>query len=216
MPSVTRKSSRQRIKRRDELLVELLAALQRALDAGDSYMDIPIGRLVADAGISRSTFYSYFDDKGDVVRLWFAETRDQIHEASEPWWELGPSATQDDVRRALATLVGVYLPHARMMAAVYDAAAYDMAVREEVGALMTENIAALQRHIRAGQRDGWIDTDLLPAETAAWLMWMAERTYHQAVVTADPGATDVDAHIDAFTRIVWRTLYAGAPSRRGA
>lgn len=215
MPSVTRKSSRQRIRRRDELLVDLLAALQRALDDGESYMDISIARLVSDAGISRSTFYSYFDDKGDVVRLWFAETRDQIQEAAEPWWELGPSATQADARQALATLVGVYLPHARMMAAVYDAAAYDMAVREEVGALMAENIAALQRHIRAGQRGGWIDPALLPAETASWLMWMAERTYHQAVVSAAPGTADIEAHVDAFTRIVWRTLYAGAPSRHG-
>jgi AcrR family transcriptional regulator len=210
MPSVTRKSSRDKTARRDELLVGLLDALDKELSSGRAYMDVSVAELSKAGGLARSTFYAYFGDKSDLVRLWFERTRSEIHDASEAWWALGPDVRRADLRAALAQLVHTYQPIAHMMAAVYDAAAYDAAVRDEVALLMDENITALRRHIQAGQRGGWVDPDLAPLETASWLMWMSERTMHQVVLRPDQDAAETELHIDAFTRIVWRTLYASA------
>ena len=211
MPSVTRKSSRgDKTARRDELLVRLLESLDRELSSGRAYMDVSVAELAKATGLARSTFYAYFGDKSDLVRLWFEQTRLELHDASESWWALGPRVRRADLRAALARMVHTYQPIAHMMAAVYDAAAYDGAVRNEVSLLMDENITALRRHIQAGQRGGWVDPDLAPLETASWLMWMSERTMHQIVVRPDQDAAEMELHIDAFTRIVWRTLYAGA------
>ena len=96
------------------------------------------------------------------------------------------------------------------MAAMYDAAAYDQAVRELVQAMMDWNIAGLRKHIKAGQREGFIDPSLPAHQTAAWLTWMAERGLHQLVRGA--GDSELERLIDAYTGIVWNTLYA--PARR--
>lgn len=213
MPSVTRKTVKDRGARRAELLVTLVDALERELSGGRAYMDISVAQLIAGAGISRSTFYGYFNDKSDVVRLWFAQTRAALHDASEMWWELGPGVRLPDVRAALAELFRTYQPVSHLMAAVYDAAAYDSAVRDEVQALMEENITGLRRHIQAGQRGGWVDSALAPLETASWLIWMGERTNNQIVLGTDLDAAELDRHLDAFARIVWRTLYAPVAHR---
>ena len=57
----------------------------------------------------------------------------------------------------------------------------------------------------AGQQQGFIDTALLPSETAAWLTWMAERGFHRLV----RDATDAEYQrlVNAYSRIVWNTLY---------
>ncbi len=160
--------------------------------------------------MSRSTFYVYFEDKGDLLRTWFAEVSEDVVDAAADWWALGPDASRDDLRAALTEVVARYRPHTTLMAATYDAAAYDASVRELVTDMMAQNSAALRKHIRAGQKHGSIDPDLLPSQTAAWLTWMAERGFHQLVRGA--GDAEVERLIEAYTGIVWNTLYA--PARR--
>jgi AcrR family transcriptional regulator len=158
--------------------------------------------------MARSTFYVYFEDKGDLLRAWFAEITSELRTAAAGWWRLGPAVGYDDVRGVLAGIVATYRPHTMLMAALYDTAAYDATVRGLVTAMMDENTAGLRKHIRAGQRDGFIDPALPPAQTADWLTWMAERGLHQLVRTAS--AAEVERLVDAYARIVWNTLYAPA------
>jgi AcrR family transcriptional regulator len=212
MPSVTRKSHGNRAKRRDDVRRRLLAVVEELLAGGESYAEISVERLVSEAKLSRSTFYVYFEDKGDLLRAWFAQVIEELEDAAAAWWELDGDATRDELRTALAEIVTAYRPHVTLMAAVYDTAAYDATVRDEVSAMMARNTAGLRNHIRRGQKQGWIDVDLLPAETAAWLTWMAERGQHQMVRSAADG--ELDRLIDAYADIVWNTLYAYGPARR--
>jgi len=210
MPSVTRKAHSSRAARRDEIRNRLLEVVERLLEEGDSYTELSVERLVGEAGMSRSTFYVYFEDKGDVLRAWFGEITAELAAAARDWWALDGDATRDDLRAALAQIVTTYRPHTTLMAAVYDAAAYDAGVRELVTEMMGWNIAGLRNHIKSGQKAGFVDPDLLPQQTAAWLQWMAERGLHQLVRNASPA--EVERLIDAYTSIVWNTLYA--PARR--
>lgn len=210
MPSVTRKAQSTRVQRRDEIRDRLLAVVQRMLDRGETFTELSVERLVSEAGISRSTFYVYFQDKGELLRAWFAEIESELEDAAREWWALDGGSTRNQLRCALSNVVKAYRPHTTLMAAMYDAAAYDAGVREMVTAMMDWNIAGLRKHIRAGQRAGFIDPDLLPEQTAAWLQWMAERGLHQLVRTAT--APEAERLIDAYTAIVWNTLYA--PTQR--
>jgi AcrR family transcriptional regulator len=162
--------------------------------------------MVSEAGMSRSTFYVYFEDKGDLLRAWFGAIEDDIVDAAAEWFALDGSATREDLHAALTRLVQAYRPHVALMAATYDAAAYDASVRELTDKMMGGNIAGLRKHIRTGQRDGFVDASLPPEQTAQWLTWMAERGFHQLV----RGATDAEVErlIDGYTAIVWNTLYA--------
>jgi AcrR family transcriptional regulator len=206
MPSVTRKTQSSRAARRDEIRARLLEVVERLLDEGESFTEISVERMVSEAKMSRSTFYVYFEDKGDLLQAWFGEITSELENAAREWWSLGPSATRPDLRNALEHIVKSYRPHTTLMAAVYDAAAYDAGVRQLVTAMMDDNIAGLRKHIRIGQKAGSIDPDLPADQTAGWLTWMAERGLHQLVRTASDA--EVERLIDAYTSIVWNTLYA--------
>jgi len=206
MPSVTRSSKSNRAKRRDEARARLLRVVEDMLDDGESFTELSVERLVQAAGMSRSTFYVYFEDKGDLLHAWFSEINQDMAAAAAPWWAIDAAPTRAQVREVLERIVKTYRPHTTLMAATYDAAAYDDSVRELVGKMMQTNIASLRKHITAGQKGGFIAPDLPPAQTAAWLTWMAERGLHQLVRSA--GDAELGTLVDAYTAIVWNTLYA--------
>ena len=184
----------------------LLDAIEKLVADGESFAELSVERLVKEAGVSRSTFYVYFQDKGDLLSAWFADIIAELADVASEWWSIDASATRDDLHGALDQVVRRYQPHTTLMAAVYDTASYDPSVQELVDDMMGSNIAGLRKHIRVGQAEGFIDPDLAPVETAAWLTWMAERGFHQLVRDASPAA--VKRLIDAYVGIVWNTLYA--------
>ena len=207
MASVTRKKTPGgRAERRDQIRMALLTAVEELLDEGEGFTEISVERLVQRADMSRSTFYVYFEDKGDLLAAWLSDIVDQLSEAAKTWWSLPAGATRQDLRAALAEIVATYRPHTTLMAAVYDAAAYEPGLREEVDRMMAGNIAGLRKHIRDGQAGGSIHEDLLPSETAEWLQWMAERGLHQLI----RGASDAEVErlVDSWTAILWYALYS--------
>jgi AcrR family transcriptional regulator len=204
---VTRKTQAGRAERRDQIKTRLLAAVEQLLADGQNFTELSVERLVGVAGVSRSTFYVYFEDKGELIRAWLTEIISELEVAARGWWSLSGDATWDDLRAALNRVVLVYRPHTTLMAAAFDAAAYDPAVREQVEEMMQRNIAGLRKHIRTGQAHGTVDATLPAAQTAAWLTWMAERGLHQLV--RDAPDEELAVLVDAYTSIVWNTLYAG-------
>jgi len=191
-----------RAKVRSDLAEQVLSAASSDILTG-RFADLSIEQLTRQAGISRSKFYVYFQDKDDLIRAFFSAVWGETKAAQDAWWRLDGTATQDDLRAALTGIVRTYQPYRALMAAVYDHALHSQAIRVEVDRVISENIAQLAKHIRAGQRAGYVASALLPVETAAWLTWMAERTQHALPPDEDPAP-----HIGAYTDIVWHTLYA--------
>jgi AcrR family transcriptional regulator len=207
MPSVTRKNRSNRAQRRESVQGELLGAVDRLLDNGESYTELSVERLVAEAGLSRSTFYVYFEDKGDLLRALAEDVIVEIGEAGRRWWELPPDASKDAVRDALTEVFRTYRRHRAVFGAVVDTAAYDSGVRQQFGALVLGLITELADHIRKGQEQGYVRQGLDPDRTAAWLTWMAERGLHQLVATASE--EESEKLLTSMADIVWATLYEG-------
>jgi AcrR family transcriptional regulator len=211
MATADRRPQSRRAERREEIRARLLEVVERLLAEGESYTELSVERLVSEASLSRSTFYVYFEDKGDLLHAWFTRITEELTGAAAAWWALGADGvppTQPQLRAALGEIVMTYRPHATLMAALYDAAAYDASVRELVETMMSGNAAGLRKHMRTGQAAGFVDPRLPVPETAGWLTWMAERGLHQLVRTAAPA--ELDRLIDAYTGIAWNTLYAPA------
>src|SRR5271157_5870474 len=97
MPSVTRKSKSTRAQRRDEARARLLQVVEDMLDEGESFTELSVERIVQAAGMSRSTFYVYFEDKGDLLRAWFSEINEELVAAAAYWWKIDGDSTRDDV-----------------------------------------------------------------------------------------------------------------------
>ena len=201
--------------RREEVRDRLLVAAEGLLAGGEGYAELGVDRLVAEAGVGRSTFYKYFSDKAELLRAWFELISAEIAGISEAWLALGPGVTYDDLRRALAQIVEAYRPHALLMTMLYEVARFEASVAEAVSDVEARGVTDLQRHVLMGQREGWIDPTLVAPETAAWLSWLGERGQHHLLRMA-ASEDRVEALVDAYAQIVWRTLYAFAPARAAA
>ncbi|MDT5273913.1 MAG: TetR/AcrR family transcriptional regulator, ethionamide resistance regulator [Mycobacterium sp.] len=198
--------------RRDALRAQVLSVVEQQLRSGATYSDINVATVVAEAGISRSTFYAYFVDKTTLLCTWYAEFTQVILDAAQAWWSLDANATKADVRAALERIMDAYRAHPELIAATHEAIGTDHGVRDAVDAAMRRYIEGLRAHIEAGQAGGSIDPSLPAAETAYWLQWMAERGLHQMVRAESTSGQERLA--EAYGGIVWNTLYA--PARRNS
>lgn len=208
MPSVTRRSQSNRARRRDQIEAKLLAAVEKLLAEGESFTELSVERLVSEADLSRSTFYVYFEDKGDLLQALTEDVISDFMNAAASWWDLPPGASREEVAAGLRQLVDVYRPHGVLMGAVVDASSYDPRVRERFGEMLQRSVGEVARHIREGQKAGTVRKDLDPEATAGWLTWMTERGLYQMVRVAEDGR--IDALATAMADVIWNTLYEGA------
>jgi AcrR family transcriptional regulator len=199
--------------RRDYLRAEVLKVVERHLRDGVTYADLNVAEVAAEAGISRSTFYAYFVDKMTLLRSWYEQMTGEILDAAHVWWSLDNTVTRDQLREALRRILEAHRPHRELMAATHDAMGLDQGVREAVDTAMRRYVEGLRAHIQAGQAGGFVDPTLPPEGIAYWLQWMAERGLHRIGGAPDD---DQDTHLEAFTGIVWNTLYAPSSPRTSA
>lgn len=192
----------------------LLTKVEEMLEAGESYSDLGLERLAAEAGVGRSTFYKYFTDKSELLGAWYDSIAEAAAAAAAEWLEgIDAKSTPDDLRAALGDIFEAYRPHVRLMAVIHEAAFYDADLGEAIRDRVERGSGRLQDHIERGQREGWIDPELDARETARWLRWMSERGRHQLLLGAD--AAEHDRLMSALTDVIWSTLYELAPSRAG-
>ena len=165
-----------------------------------------VERLAKAAGISRATFYIYFSDKGDLLAARFEQVVRRADRGGERLVAAGCRCLgRRPAGRDRRAIVAVYRPHATLIAAAYDEAAYNPAVRELVTRFIESGITGLREHIERGQREGFVDPALLAPETAAWLGWMIERGLRDIVGPAPE--SEVEALVSAHADVVWHTLY---------
>ena len=187
-------------------VARILSSAEELLAEADRFSDISVEQVISRAGVSRSTFYSYFDDMGHVLRAVGAGVVGEVVGAAREWMDLDSGVSQDHLTEIFGRLIATYRRRAKLLAALADASTYDPGVREEFHRLLTIGHTELAKHIRRAQRSATADRSLDPESTAAWLVWMIERGLYQQIRPA--GNRQAKRHVDALAMIVWRTLYA--------
>jgi AcrR family transcriptional regulator len=205
-PQLSRSNPTSRAQRRNEIRDRLRVAAEELMAQDQSYTALSVERIVKEAGISRATFYVYFEDKGDLLRALAEDFIERILVAAAIWWQLPRGLTKSDLRVAMRAIFDAYLPHKVVMAAVVEVASYDIGQRTLFGNLLERTIGEVANHIASGQEQGFVSPGLDPQRTAAWLTWMAERGLYQLVARASE--QNVEKLLDAITDITWNTLYA--------
>lgn len=209
MPSVTRKPQQKREQsrqqRREEMERRLLDATERLMLGGASFTELSVDRLSTEAGISRASFYIYFEDKGHLLRRLAGQVFADLADSANRWWSVAGRRDPADVRAAMTGLVASYRRHQPVLVALNEMSAYDPVVGATYGNLLTAVTARLTRVIEEGQADGSIRPELSAATAASALTWMAERACQQNL----PGAPDsYDAELaTTLSEIIWATLY---------
>jgi AcrR family transcriptional regulator len=203
-----RKSQSNRQQRRAEIEQQLLDATERLMAEGLSFTELSVERLASEAGISRATFYIYFEDKRQLLMELTRHVTAELGEAAALWFDVAEQRDYEVARRSVRQIIAVYRRHEAVLTAMFELASYDPVVAEAHRAIvfgMSEQAkAALDRAAAAGAAGpvhSW--------ETSCALTWMIERTCHQTVRNSPPEADDAIA--EALTEIVWRTWYLETP-----
>jgi AcrR family transcriptional regulator len=211
MPSITRRAQSDRAGRAQAMRARMLDTVEGLLRQGESFTELSVERIVREVGISRSTFYVYFEDKGHLLRELTDEVFEQMLSASRSWWANLPEANYDVLEREITELIEVYRAHAILMAAIVDTSTYDPEVRAEFHKLIVGGQVELAEQIRRGQAAGTVRAELDPERTAGWLAWMVEHGLHELVRDSDEKESRELGR--ALSRILWNALYPSpAPS----
>ncbi len=216
MPSLTRKPqghrSLDREQRREQMERRLLDATERLMRDGASFTELSVDRLSGEAGISRASFYIYFEDKGHLLRRLAGQVFGDLTDSARSWWSVAGRHDPDDVRTAMSRIIATYRRHQPVLVALNEMAAYDPLTGQTYRELLTGISEQFTHVIEAGQADGSIRPGLAPLTTASALTWMVERACHQNLPTKP---RDYDDELAAtLTEIVWGALYLKPTSQR--
>ncbi|KLO40229.1 TetR family transcriptional regulator [Mycobacterium nebraskense] len=216
MPSVTRKPQanreQERQQRREQIERRLLDATERLMRDGASFTELSVDRLSTEAGISRASFYIYFEDKGHLLRRLANQVFADLAESADRWWSVSWRHDPEDVRAAMDGIITSYRRHQPVLVALNEMAGYDPLVAATYRNLLTAITGRMARVIEEGQADGSIRPELPAATTANALTWMVERACQQNLPVQP---RDYDAELAAtLAEIVWGALYLKATSVR--
>jgi len=202
--ATSRKPQSNRQQRRAEITQQLLEATERLMAEGLSFTELSVDKLATEAGISRATFYIYFEDKRQLLLELTRQVTAELGAAASLWFDVADQPTAEIARGSVRQIIAVFRRHQAVLAAIAELASYDPVVAEAhraiVHAVARQAQGALDRAVAAGAAGpahSW--------ETSCALSWMIERTCQQMVRHSPPEADDAIA--DALTEIVWRTWY---------
>lgn len=180
MAKASRRQPSSRAARRADILLALAEATAESVGEGTTFADLSVERLSRRAGISRASFYLYFEDKGELVRGWYDALDGRVADILTEWWETD-HPTGELLSGVLNRLAAEYSGQRSVVNAVQDTSAHDPLLREALDAAFQRRTAALRKHMVRGQRAGWVDSELVAATTAPWLVAMLDRVMEQVV-----------------------------------
>jgi TetR/AcrR family transcriptional regulator, ethionamide resistance regulator len=214
MSAMTRSSQPSRQERRLALERRLLDATEKLMGEEKlSYAGLSVDRLATAAGISRASFYIYFEDKEDLLRRLAERAVDEVGDAARNWWQAAERDNPEDLRLAMKAILATYRRHELILSAVVETSAYDERVAEVFNELINGIRDATREVIERGQARGLI-RQLPVNEVAGALTWMVERVCYQMVRNSPPDNDDTLAAV--LTQIVWGSLYLADPTLNGS
>lgn len=206
---MTRKPPASRQQRRGEIERQLLDATERLMGEGASFTELSVDRLATEAGISRASFYIYFEDKGHLLRRLAGRVFGDLASGAERWWGVAGRHDPADARAAIAAIIASYRRHQPLLIALSEMAGYDPLVAAAYRELLTGISGRLAQVIEDGQADGSIRRTLSATTTASTLSWMVERACQQNLPARD---ADYDSELAAtLVEIIWGALYLESP-----
>ncbi len=183
----------------------ILAAAERLFETL-SLEELTVGELAREAGVSRASFYFYFESKQAVLAALVEAVLAEVTEAANPWLERSEQEPEAALRTALSGTVATWRRHG----AVLRAAVESSRAAPEIGALWRQYLSgfvdAAAAQIQRDRDAGLAPEDGLDAQAlAAALIWMNERTFYMMTAHGDPAG---DAQmIETLTAVWLRAVY---------
>jgi AcrR family transcriptional regulator len=207
MASVTRPRSRQ-LKRRAEIEAAVLAATERLLADGANFTELGVQRIVAEAGVARSSFYMCFPDKVTVLVRLVGNMKDDLFGKATMWRPTGPDGGLDGLAAVFGEQLTYYRLRAPLLAAIAEVSAYDPALREATAREIDRFAQHITDVLEEEQRAGRTPVDIDSVVAGRVLAWGGEQVIARHITMGDP---DDDG---AVAREMARSQWYGTYRRR--
>ena len=190
----------------DERRAALLEALDHHLrDAGpDASLDaINVADLSRRAGVTRSAFYFYFDNKAAAVAALMEEMYDDAWDAAD--LHGGDEAMQQRVTTAIRAIFQGWSRRTHLYRAMLEARATSPAVREQWDAFQESFVVVLAAVIEGERTAGAAPGGADPTAIATALLDLNDRTLERLVHA--PADFDWDRHVEAVVHVWQASIY---------
>jgi AcrR family transcriptional regulator len=147
--------------------------------------------------VARSTFYSHFRDKADLLMRLAATMRDTAFDITSAW---KPSDGVERLAEAFLRVLGVYREHAVVLRAISEVATYDTTVRDFWQRAMTQFTDRTIEVLRGEQAAGRTPTDVDPVNATRVIVMGGERAIFEHAIVADP---DDDPSFARELALIW-------------
>jgi TetR/AcrR family transcriptional regulator, ethionamide resistance regulator len=193
-------------------LREAILAATAGLLAEKSFGDLAVGDILTAAGVSRGSFYFYFDSKHDVLAELVRRAVAAGHAAAAPWLAGSagrgtPSGPAAALRTGITAGAELWRASAPVLRAIVENWRTDPRLEalwaEQMQTFTDATVAQIEADPRARER--LADRDI-PALASA-LTWLGERLYYLAA-TGTPPFDDQDTLVATLLHIWTTTLYA--------
>jgi AcrR family transcriptional regulator len=180
--------------------------------------ELSVSDIIDAAGISRTSFYAYFNSKTAVIAQCLSRVMDQVTVAVEPLHSQTGGDAETAIRVSLRQWVEVCKVHGALLRAVSEEWPHDDELRELWFAMMAPVTAGTAKVIRGARRSGQAPPGADPQALAACLMWGYERVLHVALVGEVPELPGPDAIVEPLVQMMLGGLFGRPPSAapRGA
>ena len=205
-PQRRRQSGRRAGPRADQpdLRETILNAMAQLLERG-SFAELTVADILSAAGVSRGSFYFYFDSKHDVLAELVRRAVARGHDAAEPWLA-GPPDVTSALRSGIAGGAHLWRANAPVLRAIVDNWRTDPRLTKLWLDQMQSFTDAAVHQIAADPRASSRLADLDITAVASSLTWLGERLYYLAAIDVAP-FNDENILIDTLLHIWTSTLY---------
>jgi AcrR family transcriptional regulator len=196
-----------------EVAAAILDAAERLL--GERGLgELTVADVLVEAGVSRGSFYFYFESKEAVVAALLERIVDEVHAASLPWFERGDTPPEVALRQACEGSLALWRRHAPVLRSTVELWQAVPEIRDLWGEVLDRFTTAAAAQIEKDRDAGVAPPGPPAAALAGALIAMNERCFYFAIVGTGE-ATDPQL-VDALTWIWLSAVYgAGATGARG-
>jgi AcrR family transcriptional regulator len=183
---------------------EILVATANLL-ANEQFGDLTVNDILSAAGVSRGSFYFYFDSKHDVLAELVRRAVAQGHDAASPWLA-NPVDKVAALRIGTAAGAQLWMANAPILRAIVENWRTDPRLTalwlEQMQTFTDAAIAQINADPEAVKRLVGVDVVAL----ASSLTWLSERVYYLAA-TETPPFDDQDTVVETLVHIWASALY---------
>lgn len=179
----------------------ILAATERLLRYR-RLSELSVGDIIAEAGISRTSFYAYFGSKTAVVAECLRRVTGQVVVAVEPFLTDSEADPEAAIRASLERWLEVCTLHGALMRTVSEEWPHDEQLRALWSEVLAGFAAGTARVIRSARADNKAPPGADPDALAACLMWGYERVLHVSLVGEAQGLSSPGQIVEPLVQLM--------------